>query len=106
MVNVKNKTCIHQGCKTQPIFNVEGELERSLPERDKFFQDCSVDEPPTQLEENDAVGYYMQGVANEDLVVNLLPGQLGVLLTLQPSTKSYVRDEVVLSCFRESFFAF
>ena len=45
----------------------------------------------------------MQGVANEDLVVNLLPGQLGVLLTLQPPTKSYVRDEVVLSCFRESF---
>ena len=79
---MKNKTCIHEGCKTQPIFNVEGELERSLPERDKFFQDCSVDEPPTQLEENDAVGYYMQGVANEDLVVNLLPGQLGVLLRL------------------------
>jgi hypothetical protein len=25
MVNVKHKTCIHEGCKTIPIYNVEGE---------------------------------------------------------------------------------
>jgi hypothetical protein len=25
MVDVKNKTCIHEGCKKQPVFNVEGE---------------------------------------------------------------------------------
>jgi hypothetical protein len=25
MVDVKNKTCIHEGCKIQPFFNIEGE---------------------------------------------------------------------------------
>ena len=44
----------------------------------------------------------MQGVDDDDLVINLLPGQLGVLLSFQPPTKGYVRDEVVLSCFRQS----
>ena len=28
MINVKDKTCIHPGCKVLPIFNVEGQTKR------------------------------------------------------------------------------
>ena len=42
----------------------------------------------------------MQGIHSDADVVGLLPGQMGVLLTLQPPAASYIRVEVILSCFR------
>ena len=71
----------------------------SLTERDRLFREHNDNDNLYQSERVKPVGYYMQGVNDDDMIINLLPGQLGVLLTLQPPAKSYIRDEAVLCCY-------
>ena len=35
MIDVKHKTCEHEGCKTRPVFNIEGELKARFCEKHK-----------------------------------------------------------------------
>ena len=69
----------------------------------------SVDCPLRQDEvhNGDIIGncdvYYCRGVSDDTPIVDLTPDQMGVLLTLQPCTTSYVTDAVLSREFRRTY---
>ena len=82
----------------------------NLPEERRFFtireNGISPDalhlyRPPVTSKLNS--DFFMEGVTNEMPICNLSARQMGVILTFQPASSSYIYDSVILANVRKSF---
>ena len=81
-----------------------------MPENRRFYrlreneivqEDLHLFRPPANVRPHNY--YFMEGVQDDMVIVDLTARQMGVLLSFQPVSSSYIYDSVILSNVRKSF---